>query len=293
MKVTDARPLGKKWVGLTASMLKPVPKPDQEGTALAASKEGGNSWPMRSGGKWTIPGQKLQSASGASMLAGEPRVDVPKRSALAAAAVEAAATAADSIATKAVPADQDADNTVLVGSVEAEDVLTGPLGQAVRAAAIELAAKTGISTDAVLDRAVSLVLQERNAPSWRPGSASAAMPEDSELGLLLLEDGGPAPLRDSLAVPPEAGPEEAGVRGIFGALTAAAGRGAEAIAGALKGGSAALRIPETLWEGHDDDGSAGLPRINVSAGMCLDEFLRCRKNSIAHTSKLIRIVDPD
>lgn len=132
VKLSDPQPLGNAWVGLTASMLKPLgdgssaaqgTPQDDLGQTGAATMKLTNTQPL--GESWT--------GLTASMLRRLPDQDV-------------------------LP-DQETDSQAVVMSSENESREAVVSREAVAAAAKELAASTGMSEDAALDRAVSAVLQ--------------------------------------------------------------------------------------------------------------------------------------
>ena len=130
VKLSDPQPLGKAWVGLTASMLRlasdassAVQQDDLGSQSDAATVKVTNTQPL--GEAWT--------GLTASMLRKLPAQDVP--------------------------AEQETHNQAVVVSSEDEAREAVVSREAVAAAAKELAASTGMSEDAALDRAVSAVLQ--------------------------------------------------------------------------------------------------------------------------------------
>lgn len=206
-KVSDPQPLGRKWIGLTASMFRPVSQQVEPAASAPA------------------PQQQMKGAASP---------------------------------------DQAAKDAAVLEDVAAEDVLSMPMGDAVRSAAAELAAITGISVDTALDKAVSLVLQERNALGslgtpllgFSPGAKSSSyLAREAEP-----QQEGIAPLEDGLAVPPEAGPEQAhNSGGILDMLAAAASEAAKTVSGMLPHGSFALKVPEALWNGKEPSDKGAIP----------------------------------
>lgn len=133
VKQSDPQPLGKAWIGLTATMLRPVK--DERSAAQGTQQDGLGSESNAAAVKLTNTQPLGESWTGltASMLRRLPDQDV-------------------------VPDQETGNQAVMVSSEDGsrEAVVSR---EAVAAAAKELAASTGMSEDAALDRAVSAVLQ--------------------------------------------------------------------------------------------------------------------------------------
>jgi hypothetical protein len=224
-QVTDEQPLGQGWIELTASMLKPAHvQPSQaqaEPAALLVSVSSGNS------------------ASTATETA---------RPVDGGAAVEALASAVDDLLMDAAP-EQDAQAAAVAVAPDREKASpVGSLSAAVRAAAAELAAKTGVSQDAAIDSAVSAVLQARNSLDGSLIAWERILPFP-EAGA---EQGG-------LAVPPESGPQEADSGGVLRRLSDVVSSAARSLAAMFKGRSAVATLPEDSVEVADDAFPGVLP----------------------------------
>ena len=189
VKLSEAQPLGKAWTGLTAIMLKPAldasrvsegTQQDMHGAAAVKLTD-----PQPLGDAW--------SSLTAAMLRASPDRDTMTNQAAAAA-----------------PAQEGASKAVLT-SVSEEPRTAVVSRDAVAAAARELAANTGISKDAALDRAVSAVLQAGSYaapdldPLWsnrRYGPADTESAWDTDV----LRAGGDGVSAATMAVPPQSGP---------------------------------------------------------------------------------------
>ncbi len=225
VKLSEAQPLGKAWTGLTASMLKP---------ALDASRVSeGTQQDMHGAAavKLTIPqplGDAWTSLTAAMLRASPDRDTMTNQDT---APNQAAAAAAE-------PAQEGASEAVLT-SVSEEPRAAVVSRDAVAAAARELAANTGISKDAALDRAVSAVLQAGSYaapdldPLWsnrRFGPADTETAWDTDV----LRAGGDGVSATTMAVPPQSGPQlEVQRRGVISRVL-------DDISGAVRSAAAAL-----------------------------------------------------
>ncbi|BDA43966.1 hypothetical protein COCOBI_05-1500 [Coccomyxa sp. Obi] len=213
VKLSNPQPLGNAWVGLTASIVRPVG--DGSLAAQGTQQDDLGSQTDAATVKLTDTQPLGESWTGltASMLRRLPDQDV-------------------------LP-DQETDNQAVVVLSEDESREATVSREAVVAAAKELAASTGMSEDAALDRAVSAVLQagsyaetglaDLSAPSGNrrfgpadagsAGNAAASAPGDGAAV--------------AMAVPPESGPPDMPRKGVLR-------RALDDIAGAVKSFTAVL-----------------------------------------------------